>query len=108
MLIVLIFLVRAGLVFIGFFSNWSVVPYFDLVYYMCCEILPIFIMFFILLWRTSAPPQSQHLQYQQQQQQQQQQQGGPFGGGRKSSSSDTYSGSMSDERSPLVKPAFNN
>ncbi len=94
MLIVLIFLVRAGLVFVGFFSNWSVVPYFDLVYYLCCEIVPIFIMFFILLWRTAA-------------QQQQQQQGGQYGTVRKSSNSDTNSGSLSDERSPLFKKTSN-
>jgi hypothetical protein len=54
MLIVCIFLVRAAFVFIGFFSNWSFVSYFDLVYYCSTEILPICAMFFILLWR--APP----------------------------------------------------
>lgn len=55
MLIMVIFLVRAAFVFIGFFSNWSFVAYFDLLYYVTCEVLPIVTMFFILLYRgTSA------------------------------------------------------
>lgn len=54
MLIVCIFLVRAAFVFIGFFSNWSFVSYFDLVYYGCTEVLPISAMFFILLYRSPA------------------------------------------------------
>ncbi len=54
MLIVCIFLVRAAFVFIGFFSNWSFVSYFDLVYYCGTEILPISAMFFILLYRAPA------------------------------------------------------
>jgi hypothetical protein len=63
MLIVCIFLVRAAFVFIGFFSNWSFVSYFDLVYYAGTEILPITAMFFILLWRSPNSAQ-QHQQAQ--------------------------------------------
>jgi hypothetical protein len=89
MLIMLIFLVRAAMVFIGFFSNWSFVSYFDLLYYLSCEILPIFIMFMILLWR--APGTQQHVS--------------PPQHGTAiahKSNSDSF-GSASDERSPLVK-----
>ncbi len=90
MLIMLIFLVRAAMVFIGFFSNWSFVSYFDLVYYMSCEILPIFIMFLILLWRSPSLAGAQH-------------HSGPSQATvQHKSHSDSY-GSASDERSPLVK-----
>lgn len=54
-LIVFIFLFRAAMVFIGFFDNWSVINWFDLVYYGTCEILPLFLMLFILLYRPAKP-----------------------------------------------------
>jgi hypothetical protein len=92
MLIMLIFLVRAAMVFIGFFANWSIVSYFDLVYYFSCEILPIFFMFLILLWRTPGT--------QQQQQHNSPQYPSPVV--HTSNNSDSF-GSASDERSPLVK-----
>ena len=88
MLITLIFMVRAAMVFIGFFSNWSFVSYFDMVYYLSCEILPIFIMFFILLWRSPAPG-NQHL-------------AAPHVSPQHKSGSDS-NGSASDERSLLLK-----
>lgn len=53
-LIVGIFLFRACMVFIGFFSNWSVINWFDLVYYGSCEVMPIGLMLFILLYRSPA------------------------------------------------------
>jgi hypothetical protein len=56
MLIMIIFLVRAAMVFIGYFSNWSFISFFDLLYYVTCEILPIFMMFFILLYRGGNNP----------------------------------------------------
>lgn len=51
LLIVFFFLFRAAMVFVGFFNNWSVINWFDLVYYGVCEILPLFLMLFILLYR---------------------------------------------------------
>jgi len=51
LLIVVMFLVRAAMVLVGFFTNWSVINWFDLVYYGLCEVLPLSLMLFILLYR---------------------------------------------------------
>ena len=89
MLIMCIFALRAAMVFIGFFANWSFVSYFDLLYYLTCEICPILIMFFILLFRGTSSS------------------GGGIAG-TPSSGIDTsinrvvHTGSFSDEKSPLV------
>ena len=89
-LIFVIFMVRAGLVFVGIFSNWSFVAYFDLVYYLMCEVLPICSMFFILLYRGSASGGAKSAS-------------SSGGGGLNTSINRVHhTGSLSDERSPLV------